>query len=240
MYDRVSYETEEVMNIVRMAVIAGMMVCLFNPVSAQDDGEIDPEMMKLVDKYREQSANMPKEVSALLPGYLTATDSTWMVEQTSKILLQGTLQADNESATVDGKNVTGVKYKIVVNVFNVKSPTGKMTANSSLKELRKRGREEWAGRHKAEKDGHKTNYSPEKIPVQKGYILIQKKFSAEHEDGEGTVPAETSYCGYLYIELDNGLLTAEVDDLSERSAVEKILKHTAGSAVKIKWDSYFK
>ena len=219
-----------------LAMTAG----LISAVSAQDGNEIDPESMKLIEKYREQNKNMPKEVAALLPGYLTATDSTWMVEETSKILLQGTLQADNEDATVDGKSVTGVKYKITVNVFNMKSSAGKMTANSSLNGLRKRGREEWAGQHKAEKDGHVTSYAPEKIAVKKGYILIQKKFSAAHDDGEGTVPAETTYCGYLYMEVDNGLLTAEISELKEKSAIEKILKHTAASAAKIMWDSYFK
>ena len=240
MYDRALYKTEDSMKCIRIAFMLGLFAVLVNAVSAQDGNEIDPETMKLVEKYRDQNANMPKEVSALLPGYLTATDSTWMVEETSKILLQGTLQADNENAIIDGKSIDGVKYKIIVNVFNMKSSAGKMTANSTLNGLRKRGREEWAGQHKAEKDGHETSYAPDKIAVQKGYILIQKKFSAAHDEGEGTVPAETTYCGYLYMEVDNGLLTAEIGELKDRSAVEKILKHTAAAATKIRWESYFK
>lgn len=240
MYDRALYETEDGMKGIRLAVILGLIIGLMAAGSAQDGSEIDPETMKLVEKYREQNASMPKEVSALLPGYLTATDSTWMVEETSKILLQGTLQADNENATIDGKNVNGVNYKIIVNVFNMKSSAGKMTANSTLNGLRKRGREEWAGQHKAENNGPDTSYAPDKIAVQKGYILIQKKFSAAHDDGEGTVPAETTYCGYLYMEVDNGLLTAEIGELKDKTAVEKILKHTAAAATKIRWESYFK
>ncbi len=228
------------MRMLKAVMMISLAAVFLHSASAQDAGDLDPEAMKLVDKYKEQNANMPPEVKALMPSYLSLSDSKWLVEESSKMLLQGSLQADNNSANVDGKKIDNVDYKIIVSVYNMKSPMGKMMADSTLKDLRKQGKEEWASQHKAEKDGPTTRSAPEKITVQKGYMLIQKIVVAEHKDGEGNVPSSIRYCGYLYLEVDNGLLTAEIGEVSERGAVEKIMRSTAGNAVKIKWDKFFK
>ena len=66
---------------------------------------------------------------------------------------------------------------------------------------------------------------------------IMKKY----QNRSGDIPAEvTEYAGFLYLEIDNGILTASTNDCADRKSVEALLKHTAAAAAKIKWNSHFK
>ena len=214
-----------------------MFLCLFSgAIFPQDMPELDPETAELMKKYQNQSGDMPAEVKALIPSTLQATEQNFTVEPATNMLLTSTIRANNWESDSKIK----LEYEIILNVFNVKNPLGKSTADSSLGTMRKEMLKNWTENHPVEKDGIKIKNPYEKKAVAKGYYLIQKISTPKHTDGEGEVPEVTEYAGFLYLEIDNGILTASTNDCADRKSVEALLKHTAAAAAKIKWNSYFK
>lgn len=224
---------------IRCIILTAFIISASASLFPQHPG-FDPEAAKMEDTFKGQSADMPKEVAALMPRVLKIHDRSWVVEQTMKILLQASLQSDDFIQTAENRSLH-VLYKIIVNVYNIDSPMGKSTADSTLRDMRMNALDDWAARHPAEVNDYSTRSAPEKIKVNKGYIYIQKIFSARHNDGEGMVPESTSYSGFLHLEVDNGLLTAEADDVADRTfLLDKLLRQTAAAGVKIRWEKYFK
>ena len=219
-------------SIIMIAILAVFPGSIFS----QDMPEIDPETAELMKKYQNQSENIPSEVKALIPASVKITDQNFAVEPTTNMLLTSSLRANNWES---GSKVQ-LEYEIIINVFNVKNSLGKSTADSSLGAMRKEMLKNWTESHPVEKDGITVRNPYEKTTVAKGYYLIQKIFTPKHVDGEGTVPEVAEYAGFLYLELDNGILTASTNLSPDRKSIESMLKHTASGAVKIKWDSYFK
>ena len=217
-------------------IMLAFLAVFSGSILSQDMPEIDPETAELMKKYQNQSENMPSEVKALIPASVKITDQNFAVEPTTNMLLTSSLRANNWES---GSKVQ-LEHEIIINVFNVKNSLGKSTADSSLGAMRKEMLKNWTESHPVEKDGITVRNPYEKTTVAKGYYLIQKIFTPKHVDGEGTVPEVTEYAGFLYLELDNGILTASTNLSPDRKSIESMLKHTASGAVKIKWDSYFK
>ena len=219
-------------SIIMLAVLAVFSGTIFS----QDMPEIDPETAELLKNYQNQSENMPSEIKALIPSSVKITEQNFTVEATTNMLLTSSIRANNWES---GSKVQ-LEYEIIINVFNVKNSLGKSTANSSLGTMRKEMLKNWTESHPVEKDGVTIRNPYDKTAVAKGYYLIQKIFTPKHADGEGEVPEVTEYAGFLYLEIDNGILTASTNESTDRKSVEAMLKHTAAAAAKIKWDSYFK
>ena len=217
-------------------VMLAFLAVFSGSILSQDMPEIDPETAELMKKYQNQSENIPSEVKALIPASVKITDQNFAVEPTTNMLLTSSLRANNWES---GSKVQ-LEYEIIINVFNVKNSLGKSTADSSLGAMRKEMLKNWTESHPVEKDGITVRNPYEKTTVAKGYYLIQKIFTPKHVDGEGTVPEVTEYAGFLYLEIDNGILTASTNLSPDRKSIESMLKHTAAGAVKIKWDRYFK
>lgn len=220
----------------RSAILMTVLSIFIGSVFAQDIPEIDPETAELLQKYQNLSGNVPAEVEALVHKSVKITEKKFTVEPSTNMLLTSVMRADNRESNPEVQ----LEYEIIINVFNVKNSLGKSTANSSLGTMRKEMLKNWTEPHPIEKNGPTTRNAYEKIPVAKGYMLIQKIFTEKHGDGEGDVPESTTYAGFLYLELDNGILTASTNEITDKKALETMLKHTAAGAVKIKWDSYFK
>lgn len=219
-------------SIIMLAILAVFSGTIFS----QDMPEIDPETAALMKSYQNQSENMPSEVKALIPSSVKITDQNFAVEATTNMLLTSSIRANNWES---GSEIH-LEYEVIINVFNVKNSLGKSTADSSLGAMRKEMLKNWTESHPVEKDGITVRNPYEKTTVAKGYYLIQKIFTPKHVDGEGTVPEVTEYAGFLYLEIDNGILTASTNLSPDRKSIESMLKHTAAGAVKIKWDRYFK
>ena len=203
---------------------------------------LDPEMQDVVDDYKNQNENIPREVVEIIPDFLTQKDHSWSIEHFSKMLLQSTLSGSASYIKVDGMQHSSITYRAEATVFNMKSPNGKLTANASLKNLRLKNIEEWKNGHAPEEGENWRTFPFEKITLQKGYILLQKRFTKEGIDEMGAkIPALTEYAGFLYLEIDNGVFTAETDFLvNKKTVVDSILKYSAERALSIKWESYFK
>jgi len=216
----------------RFVLLSIAFACFTGIAISQD---IDPESQKLIDKYKSDNENIPKEVANLMPPVVKTAEQRWTVEPSTNMLLEARLEGND-----DGPSTKNLDYTIIVNVFNVKNPLGKSTANSSLKQMRDTMLNDWKKDNPVGKDGPMTRNPYEKISVTKGYILMQKIFIAKHKDGEGTVPESTTYAGFLYMEPDNGVLTARTSVSADKKVLEGMLRHTATGAAKIRWDKYFK
>jgi hypothetical protein len=211
-----------------------IIFALFTGITVSQD--LDPDTKKLLEKYQTDRQSMPKEVEALMPSIVKIEEKIWTVEPSTNMLLEAKIAGNNNYTSA----ANPLELNIIVNVFNVKNPLGKSTANSTLKQMRDGMLKNWKDGHPVEKNGPTTRHQYEKISVAKGYILMQKIFVAKHNEGEGSVPESTTFAALLYMELDNGALTAETNVSKDKKALEGMLKHTAANAVKINWDKYFK
>ncbi|MBP8084180.1 MAG: hypothetical protein KAZ87_13360 [Spirochaetes bacterium] len=220
----------------KLFVMLTFIAVFSGSIFSQDMPEIDPETAEIMKNYQNQSENMPAEIKALIPASVKITDQNFAVEATTNMLLTSSIRANNWES---GSKVQ-LEYEIIINVFNVKNALGKSTADSSLEAMRKEMLKNWTESHPVEKDGITIRNPYEKTAVSKGYYLIQKIFTPKHVDGEGTVPETTEYAGFLYLEIDNGILTSSTNECTDKKAIESMLKHTAAASAKIKWNSYFK
>jgi len=222
------------------------LCCLLLPRSvflAQEipDIKLDPEAMKLVQQYTQHNNEIPSEVSALIPPGLPLTEKEWSVEASQKMLLQADLTSHIDSTKIENTEAYTLDLHVVGTVYNPGSVAGKMILDQSLAQQRKEVQENWTSIHPAKKEGHITRSQPEKITVPKGYILVQKMESAAHHEGEGMVPARVEYCGFLYVELENGWLWAEVQPIpNTKSGIVMWLGHVAAKANIIDFKKYLK
>lgn len=208
--------------------------------AAPNVGEIDPEIMKLVNQYQSQQENIPPEILGLIPAGIPIQEKTWSVEAGSKSLLQAGLSSELYDLVLAGKTIPHLNFNLKLTSYNPNSGMGKMLVDTSLQPLRQESQNQWPTNHPAKKEGWLTVSAPEKLLLPKGYLLIQKTFAAAHGDGEGTVPAATSYGGFLYLEVANGLLTVEADTRSDnREFLEKLLRHSGDAMSRIKLETYF-
>lgn len=208
-------------------------------VLTQEMEEIDPEILRMAESQQQQNENIPAEILALMPKELTISEKNWMVEPSYKTLLQ--LSLTSSAAATGPHNDLDADVQITMTVYNMASSIGKMTAAQALKPQRAEMQKEWLNQHPAGTEYERTAEKPEKIAVPKGYILLQKIVYANHHEGEGNVPGHTAYCGFLYQEVDNGVLIATVEEREGNKAdIEKWLKHIASVSVKLNTAKYFK
>jgi hypothetical protein len=188
-----------------------------------------------------QNQNIPPEVMSLMPPGIQATEKNWTVEPTTKMLLQANLTANIGNTKLENTQAYELELNILMTVYNLNSMVGKMTADQSLKIQRQEMQDQWMRGHGEKQEDYKTFYKPEKMPVTGGYILIQKIFHKAHVDGEGNVPESTHYCGFLYMDMEAGWLTAEVQPIpNTKAGIEKWLKHIAAVGAKLDVKKYFK
>lgn len=188
-----------------------------------------------------QNANIPPEILGLMPTGLSITEKNWTVEPTTNMLLQANLTSNMSGTKLENTESYGLELQILMSAFNLNSPLGKMTADQSLKMGRQELQDKWIKEHAEKQEGYKVFYKPEKIPAAGGYILIQKIFHKAHVDGEGTVPEKTYYCGFLYMDMEGGWLTAEIQPVpNTKTGIEKWLKHIAAAGAKLNVKKYFK
>jgi hypothetical protein len=217
------------------------IAALFIPLAsiAQGMEDIDPEILKMAESYQKQNENVPAELLALMPKELTVSEKNWMVEPSYKTLLQ--LSLTSSAAATRPHNDLGAEVQIIMTVYNMASSFGKMTAAQALKPQRTEMQKEWLNQHPAGTENERTGEKHEKIAVPKGYILLQKIVYADHHDGEGNVPGHIAYCGFLYQEVDNGVLIATIEERDGNKAdIEKWLKHIAAGSGKLNTAKYFK
>ncbi len=223
-----------------LLILLGIIFTLA-PAFAQTPPPIDPETMKFLQDYNKQNTTPPPEILALMPPGLEITEKQWSVESWSKMLLQLTLVSSMGSTRIDNTEDYTLDLRLQMTAYNMNSDMGKMTANQTLEPLRKDAQIRWLDLHKESQEYETTYYKPEKIEVPHGYYYIQKIFVKAHSEGEGMVPEKTNYCGYLYLEVEAGCLTAEVQTVpNTKAGIEKWLKHIADSAAKLKLEDYFK
>ncbi len=223
--------------ILALLILTAAGIC----VLAQQIPEIDPEAMKLLQQYQQQNNDMPPEIAALAPPGLPLTQKEWSVESSQKMRLQADLVCHADSTKIENTEGYTLDLHIVGTAYNANSVPGKMILDQSLSQQRKQVQENWTSIHPAKKEGHITWSQPEKIVVPKGYILIQRIDYAAHHEGEGMVPARVEYCGFLYMELENGWLWAEVQPLpNTKAGIDKWLKHVNVKAALLDPKKYFK
>ncbi len=222
-----------------MAVL--VLFSAFNLSFAQEIPSIDPEAMKILQSYQHQNENIPPEILGLMPPELKITEKNWMVEESSKMQLQATLSSSIGSTELENTESYALDLKINMTAYNMNSMVGKMTADQSLTIQIQEVQNNWLNLHKENQDGQITYSKPEKTQIPGGYILIQKIYSKAHHEGEGMVPERTEYCGFLYMEMEAGWLTAEVQTVpNTKAGMEKWLKHIAAAAGKLDVKKYFK
>ena len=188
-------------------------------VLTQEMEEIDTEILKMAESYQTQSENIPAEILALMPKELTISEKNWMVEPSYKTLLQ--LSLTSSAAETGPHNDLDAEVQLTMTVYNMASSIGKMTAAQALKPQRAEMQKEWLNQHPAGTENERTAEKHEKIAVPKGYILLQKIVYADHHDGEGNVPGHTAYCGFLYQEVDNGVLSPLLKSGKETKPISK-------------------
>jgi hypothetical protein len=207
---------------------------------AQGLPPMDPEAMKVIQSYQEQNENIPPEILGLMPSDLKVTEKKWSVETSSKMLLQLNLACTIGSIRLENTEDYSLDLWIRMTTYNLKSDLGKMIADQSLDTQRQQVQSTWFDNHQESQDDILTISKPEKIEVPHGAIYIQKIYARAHLEGEGMVPEKTSYCGFLYMDMEAGYLTAEVQTLpNTKTGIEKWFKHIAASAAKLKMEKYF-
>lgn len=217
-------------------------VCLFfaaaGALHAQEG--LDPETMKMMQQYQQQSQDVPSELLALMPKGLEISSKNWMMEPSAKMMFQLDLNSAM-STKLENSEDYQLEVKINLTAYNMASPGGKAIADSALKSQQSSITANWTAGHPEKKSSDCVASKPEKIAVPRGYILIQKIFTPRHADGEGMVPEKTEYCGFLYQDIDAGFLTAEIANVpNTKAGIEKWLKQIAAAGSKIKPDKYFK
>jgi hypothetical protein len=206
----------------------------------QEIPKIDPEIMKIMQSNQQNSESIPTEILGLMPQGLKITEKNWMVEESSKMLLQATLSSSIGNTKLENTESYALDLKINMTAYNMNSVVGKMTADQSLDIQKQEVQNNWLNIHKENQDGPKTSFKPEKIQIPGGYILIQKIYSKTHNEGEGMVPDRTEFCGFLYIEIESGWLTGEVQAIpNTKVGIEKWLKHIGAAAGKLNVKKYF-
>jgi hypothetical protein len=207
----------------------------------QEIPKIDPETMKIIQSRQQNNESIPSEILGLMPQGLKITEKNWMVEESSKMLLQASLSSSIGSTNLENTESYALDLKINLTAYNMNSIVGKMTADQSLDIQRQEVQNNWSNLHIENQDGSTTYFKPEKIQVPGGYILIQKIYSKAHQEGEGMVPERTEFCGFLYIEMEAGWLVAEVQAIpNTKAGMEKWLKYIASTAGKLDVKKYFK
>jgi hypothetical protein len=215
-------------------------ICASLSVGAQDLPQMDPEAMKILQSYQQQQENIPAEMLALMPPGLALTEKKWYVEVSSKMLLQLDLKSFMGSTNLENSENYALDFRLDLTAYNLNSVPGKMTADQSLDLQRREVQSNWIDTHQESQIDEIVNSKPEAIQIPQGQLLIQKIVSKAHQEGEGTVPEKTSYCGFLYLEMENGYLTAEMQPVpNTKVGIEKWLKHVAGTAAKLKLGKYF-
>jgi hypothetical protein len=231
-------------SIMKKYLLPMLILGLFSAFSvcfAQEIPNIDPDAMKIMQQYQQQSRNVPPEILGLMPPGLPLTQKEWSVEVTQKMLFQADLVANIGSTKLENTEGYTLDMRVLATAYNMNSIGGKMTADQTLTTQRQEVQDNWTKIHTAKKDRHITYSQPEKIVVPGGYILTQKIYYAAHDEGEGRVPERTEYCGFLYMELESGWLWAEVQPVpNTKAGIEKWLKHTAAAASKLEVKKYFK
>ena len=201
---------------------------------------LDPETMKMMQQYQQQSQDIPAELLALMPKGIEISSKNWMLEPSSKMMFQLGLQSAM-STKLDNTEEYQLELKINLTAYNMASPGGRAIADAALRAQQSSLTENWNTAHPETKTAECVASKPEKIAVSRGFILIQKIFSPRHADGEGMVPERTEYCGFLYQDVDGGFLTAETGKVpNTRAGIEKWLKQISAAGSKIKPGKYFK
>ena len=201
---------------------------------------IDPETLKMMQQYQQQSQDVPSELLALMPKGIEISSKNWMLEPSSKMLFQLTM---NSSMSTNLENTEDYQLDVKINLtaYNLSNPGAKSIADASLRTQQSAITGSWTAAHPETKTAERVASKPEKIAVARGFILIQKIFMPRHADGEGMVPERTEYCGLLYQDVDGGFLTAEIGTIpNTKAGIEKWLKQIAAAGAKIKPDKYFK
>jgi hypothetical protein len=202
------------------------VLSLLSLCGAQDMPALDPEAMKLLQQVQEQNQSIPAEILALMPEGLGVTEKSWVVEPTTNSLLQLDLRSE--------------ELRILLTSYNLKSMVGKLTADQSLELQRKDAREEWLRLNPKRQEDYREFSEPEKVDVPNGKLYVQKLLCKAHHEGEGQVPESVSYTGFLYLEVTNGVLKAEISGMRDsRADVEEWLRHVADNASKLKLETYF-
>lgn len=206
----------------------------------QEQPAMDAEALKILAGYQKQNESVPPEILTLMPANLQITDKQWMVEASRKMLLQLRLHSYLGSTQIENSESYALDLLIIMTAYNPNSMVGKMTADQSLDMQRQEAKENWQRIHQAEKVDYLEQFKPVMTPVPGGAIYIQKIYSAAHHEGEGTVPARTEYCGFLYMDMPVGWLTAEIQNVpNTQMEIDKWHKHMAATAAQIKPDKYF-
>lgn len=209
-------------------------------ITAQDEIEIDPEVMELMGNYQEQNENIPIEMLALMPSELEVSKKTWMVEPSTNMMLTVNLESTMNNTQLENTESYQLNLRISMTSYNMKSYAGKMMADQSLDSQRQEAQDSWVRVHPESSGEILKIYQPEKIVLSQGYILIQKTYSPAHEEGEGMVAERTTYAGFLYMDVENGFLTAEVQTVpNTKVGIEKWLRHIGTSALKLDIEKYF-
>ncbi len=220
----------------RMLLILSLSLTGF----AQEMPQIDPEALKLMESFQKQNANIPAELLALMPAGLELTNKHWMVEPTSKMLLNLSLESNTYTKLENSENYYLV-IKISMNAYNVNSFLGKTMADQTLAMQRQEAAQEWLQEHPAGVKEWLQHFEPEKIQLPKGVLYTQKIHAQKHGDGEGDVAARTTYVGFLYLDVPGGFLTAKIGEVpNTKAGIEKWLQQIAAAAGKLNIDSYFK
>jgi hypothetical protein len=201
---------------------------------------LDPETMKMMQQYQQQSQDVPAELLSLMPKGIDISSKNWMLEPSSKMMFQLGLQSAM-STKLENTEDYQLEVKISLTAYNLSSPGGKAIADAALRSQQSAITGNWTAAHPEKKSAECVASKPEKITVARGFILIQKIFMPRHADGEGMVPERTEYCGLLYQDVDGGFLTAEIGSVpNTKAGIEKWLKQIASAGAKIKPDKYFK
>jgi hypothetical protein len=224
----------------QLLIFATLLISMA-PLSAQDQMQIDPEAMKFIQNQQQQTGNIPPEILALMPVGLKVTEKTWYVEPMNKMLLTLALESHINSTKLENNEVYDLELKIAMTAYNMKSDVGKMSADNSLKEMRQGAQNNWLDAHPESSSEFETIYTPEKIVLSpKSFILTQKTFAPAHDEGEGRVPESTHYTGYLYLEVEGGFLTSEVQQIpNTKAGIEKWLRYISTSTGKLDLNKYF-
>ena len=201
---------------------------------------LDPETMKMMQQYQQQSQDVPSELLALMPKGIEVSSKNWMLEPSAKMMFQLTLQSATSTKLENTENYQ-LELKIGLTAYNMASSGGKAIADAALRSQQSSLTGNWTAAHPETKSAECVASKPEKIAVTRGFILIQKIFTPRHADGEGMVPEKTEYCGFLYQDVDGGFLTAETGKVpNTKAGIEKWLKQISASGSKIKPGKYFK
>lgn len=187
----------------------------------------DPELKKMLQAYQQKAQHVPAELLALIPPLVNATGTNYSHEQTRNAMI--TFSANENDY-----------LKINFSAYNLKTDTGKMSAEYQLNPQKKELLKNWNDQHKELRKDFMIFSAPQEKKLPKGRMFIQKRFMDKHGDGEGDVPAQTFYAGFMIIEWEWGVLSAETDDTQKsQTEIEKWFRHISEKASGIKIEKLF-